>query len=97
MVCRPKEKLLGNEKQDTVSTALNWFTRVFQTKEVVSSRGLCVSDDAIIQVSPSAQLLTRGCQVQHQSAKQQTGFMLLKSNKFLKILLQGLIHYSIFP
>lgn len=54
MACSSKEKLMGNEKQDTLSTALNWFTRVFETKEVVSSQGLCVSDAAIIQVSQSA-------------------------------------------
>ena len=41
MGCRSKEKVLANEEQDTLSTALNWFTGVLQTKEVVSSQGSC--------------------------------------------------------
>lgn len=41
MECRSKEKVLASEEQDILSTALNWFTGVLQTKEVASRQGSC--------------------------------------------------------
>jgi len=42
MECRSKGKVLANEAQDTLSTALNRFIKVWQTKDVASSQGLCL-------------------------------------------------------
>lgn len=39
--CRSKEKLLANEEQDALSTTLNWFSSVLQTKQVISRWGSC--------------------------------------------------------